>query len=207
MLMDFASLVETYDLKLDGVLHLGAHLAEEAPLYAAHDTPVLWVEGNEKVLPKIHHVLRRYPKQSLVHALVWSEDDVEKAFNVTNHDGMSSSLLEFGTHPTFSPDTVFVDKVTMTTTTVDTIVEREGFRATGLVMDLQGCEGPALLGAKRLLPHLEWVLTEVNCEEVYQGCTRIEQLDQMLVGFRRVETYWVPGQGWGDAAYRRTIHA
>jgi hypothetical protein len=41
---------------------------------------------------------------------------------------------------------------------------------------------------------------EVNKDEVYIGCTKVDELDEVLreVGMERVETHWVPGQGWGD---------
>lgn len=202
MLMDFAALVDKYQIDLQGgILHLGAHLAEEAPLYG--NAPVVWVEANAGVLPKIEDVLRNFPTQRLVHALIYSDDDVELDFNITNYDGMSSSILTFGTHPEFSPDTVFVDKVRMASTTVDTLVDTHNVQASGLVMDLQGCEGPALRGATRLLPRISWVLTEINDQEVYIGATQVTELDAILSDFERVETYWVPGQGWGDGLWVR----
>lgn len=205
--MDFDELYRKYDMRTNGVLHLGAHLAEEAPLYQAVGIDhVWWVEGNPAVFPKLKKKLAKYPRHKLIQALVYSEDGVDLDFNVTNYDGMSSSILEFGTHPQFSPDTVFVDRIQVKSKTVDTIVAENGIEATFLNMDLQGAELHCLLGAEQFLNTTDYILTEVNKAEVYKGCAQVGELDIFLADFKRVETYWVPGQGWGDALYvRKTL--
>jgi hypothetical protein len=49
-------------------------------------------------------------------------------------------------------------------------------------------------------------MTEVNKDQVYVGCTQIGEIDEILSDFKRVETFWVGNQGWGDALYiRKTI--
>lgn len=204
MLMSLMALQQRYDMKVTGVLHVGAHLAEEAETYeelGMHN--VWWVEANPKVYPHIRKNTRPYPNQKLIKGLVYSEPGVELGFNVTNYDGMSSSILEFGTHPSFSPDTVFVDRITLTTTTIDDLVRDNVVTANFLNMDLQGAELHALQGATEYLKTVDYVMTEVNCEEVYIGAAQVEQLDEFLEAYRfeRMDTYWVPDQGWGDALY------
>jgi FkbM family methyltransferase len=125
-------------------------------------------------------------------------------FHVTNYDGMSSSLLDFGTHPEFSPDTVFVRDEQLWTSTIDYLVDfYEIENVNMLVMDLQGYEGPVLRGAAELIPKLNFVMSEVNKAEVYKGATQVEELDELLADFDRVETLWVAEQGWGDAFWVR----
>jgi hypothetical protein len=47
------------------------------------------------------------------------------------------------------------------------------------------------------------VYTEVNKDEVYQGCTLVDELDKLLHEFNRLETgQWVGGM-WSDALYIR----
>jgi FkbM family methyltransferase len=208
MLMDLDVLASTYGMvgNVTGVLHLGAHLAEEAADYQrvfGPDVPVWWVEANPDVIPTIERIISVYPNQQVIRALVWERIGVWMEFHRTNYDGMSSSIYEFGTHPTFSPDTVMVDTIRQPTITVDDLVVICGVKANMLVMDLQGAEGPALRGAEWHLPHVRWVMSEVNCEEVYVGATQIGELDALLSDFERVETYWVGDQGWGDALWVR----
>lgn len=204
MLMSLSAVVARYDMTINGVLHVGAHLAEEASTYAElgiHD--VWWVEANPGVFDQIKQNIAVYPNQLLIPGLVYETAGVELPFNITNYDGMSSSILEFGTHPNFSPDTVFVDRIIAMTTTIDKIVSEEGVKANFLNMDLQGAELHALKGATEFLTTVDYIMTEVNCEEVYIGAAQVEQLDELLNTFERVDTYWVPDQGWGDALYIR----
>jgi hypothetical protein len=72
-----------------------------------------------------------------------------------------------------------------------------------LVMDVQGFEGRVLKGATETLKQMNFVYTEVNRDEVYQGCTLVDELDELLSEFERVETgAWVGGM-WSDAFYIR----
>ena len=143
MMLDWASLRRKYNFaQVNGIVHLGAHLAEEAPSYAElGNVPVWWVEANPGVFDKIREALKPYPRQTLIEALITDVDGEERKFNVTNYDGMSSSVLEFGTHPTFSPDTVWVEHLTLPTRTLDSLVAEHDIKANMLVMDLQGAEG------------------------------------------------------------------
>lgn len=202
MLMSLSELVERFGMRITGVLHVGAHLAEEAEAYQQLGIEdVWWVEA----LPTLDLLdkISRFPTHQLVQGLVY-ETVCELPFNVTNYDGMSSSIYEFGTHTQFSPDTVFVDRVTLTSTTIDAIVVAHDVVANFLNMDIQGAELSALKGAKEYLPTVDYIMTEVNQAEVYIGCTQIGQLDEFLSDFQRVAVHWVTDQGWGDALYVRT---
>ena len=210
MLLDFAELTSKYRLaeKVTGVIHGGAHLAEEAGDYnqlLGPHVPVWWIEANPEVFFKIGAVLAPYPHQKLIEGLLCDTDGEERSFNVTNNDGMSSSIYWFGTHPTFSPETVFTHQITPTTRTLDSIVAQYEIKANMLVMDIQGAEGLALAGAKELLPTLDFVMLEVNRDEVYIGCSKVWDLDDVLLknGLTRRETHWVGTQGWGDAWWTR----
>jgi 2-O-methyltransferase len=209
MMMDWDHLCERYRLaeRVTGVLHCGAHLAEEAPDYDGAfgpDVPVWWVEGNPAVLDKIAAALSPYPNQHLIGALLADVDDELREFHVTNNDGMSSSLLEFGTHATCHPDTVFVEHLTLPTRTVDSLVAEHQISGVNLmVMDLQGAEGICLAGASRLLASLDFVMSEVNKAEVYLGAVMVDELDRLLCDFERTETQWVADYGWGDGWWVR----
>lgn len=209
MLMNLDDLADKYDLRrrITGIIHGGAHLAEEAHEYAQvfPNKPVWWIEANPAVMMPIMSVISKYPGQKLVQALLHAVDNVPHDFNVTNYDGMSSSVFQFGTHPEFSPDTVFVRTISCTARTLDSLVAEHRMKANMLVMDIQGAEGLALAGATELLHNLDAVMLEVNKEEVYVGCAKVWDLDDILIAhdMKRVETFWVGEQGWGDALYVR----
>jgi hypothetical protein len=74
-----------------------------------------------------------------------------------------------------------------------------------LVLDLQGAEYEALVGAKQTLLGIHYVITEVNRRELYEGIKLVADLDELLKPdqFIRVATRWTR-HGWGEALYIRT---
>lgn len=207
MLIPLDELYARHSLDVSGVLHVGAHLAEEAPDYAKARIPrVLWVEGNQSVLPKLEAVVRQY-HQTLIDALVTDEDGQVVDFHVTNYDGMSSSVLDFGLHAESSPDTVFVETVQRETTTIDTLLTQwpEMAKCNFLNLDIQGAELLALKGARNYLEHADYIYTEINIDYVYKDCALLWEIDEFLVDFVRVDTALTPAK-WGDGFYiRKTL--
>lgn len=213
-MMDWPYLVKKYrlDRNVTGVVHCGAHTAEEAPDYAQIGVPVWWIEANPNLTARIEAAIAPYPEQRLISALLYDVDGQDVTLNVSGpgYDG-SSSVLDWGTHRTFS-DLEWVDSVTRRSVTLNTLWETvcAGFPgANMLVTDLQGADGMVLSAAGCLLEQVQFVMCEVNTDEVYQGCMRLPDLDALLAsvdpgpGFDRVETLMCGDQGWGDALYLR----
>jgi len=204
VLLDWPALVAKYSLRIEGVIHCGARLGEERDAYASVGcSNVWWVEGNPYIIHRLKANVESYGHR-VIQALLTNEDHGRRTFNITNNEGMSSSVFEFGTHPTFSPETVFQRREELETRTLDSLVEEHRIADINFLnMDLQGAEKLVLQGATNLIPQLRYVMTEVNNAEVYVGCAKIEELDEILHDFDRVETHWVAEQGWGDAMYLR----
>ena len=57
-------------------------------------------------------------------------------------------------------------------------------------------------GAFETLKNIDYIISEVNCDEVYEGCPHVNELDEYLhnFGFKRIKTDWA-GVIWGDALY------
>lgn len=68
--------------------------------------------------------------------------------------------------------------------------------------DIQGNELNAMKGMGDLLPHFDYIYTEVNTKHLYKGCCLLSDIDAYLTpfGFQRVETK-MTRRGWGDALY------
>lgn len=204
MMMDLPDLIRKWEMDISGVLHVGARLGEEAEDYrAAGVTNVWWVEANPAVLPRLRANVGPLGHK-VIEALVSSEDGGERSFHITNYDGLSSSLLRFGSHQQFAPDIVFERHLQLPTRTIDSLVAEHGITGCNLIcLDLQGAELEALSGAPVFLDQASYVLSEVNDAEVYLGCAKVWELDALLAGFERVETYWVGDQHWGDGLWCR----
>ena len=76
-------------------------------------------------------------------------------------------------------------------------------------MDVQGGELNVLLGASKTLQHIDYIMTEVNRDELYKNCALIEDIDYFLskYNFKRVEEVWDRDNPvWGDALYIKEKH-
>jgi FkbM family methyltransferase len=192
-----------------GVLHVGAHMCEEAELYATlgmnprDEAQVLWVEANSEIAARAASA-GRFP--NIVCAAVSETDGAETTFFVTNN-GQSSSLLPLAEHRREHPDVYEVAVRRVRTVTLDTLFEKLGIphdRYDVANLDIQGAELMALRGAEKILANLRAVYTEVNTKELYAGCALLGELDEFLGahGFIRVALE-MTSHGWGDALYVR----
>lgn len=184
-----------------GVLHVGAHLGEEALDYErAKWLPVIWVEAQEKLCTQLREKLDS-KFHSVVCAAIWDESGVIIEFNVSSNS-QSSSLLEFGTHSANYPENFVAEKYSVKTTTLsDLKLDHSSFDFINL--DIQGVELQAIRGIGDKISSVSWIYTEINKEDVYENCTKIEDLDLFLNarGYTRIATRWCLGVGWGDALY------
>ena len=94
MLIPFDNLCKKYNIRLDGILHVGAHECEEIEYYDKYleRTKVLWVEA---IKDKVEIIKNKYNDIVIENAVV--SDIIETVnFNIANN-GQSSSIFEFGT--------------------------------------------------------------------------------------------------------------
>jgi FkbM family methyltransferase len=192
-----------HGIKPIGVLHIGAHECEELPFYerlGITKQQVIWIDA---VQDKVDLATAR-GVPNVFKAVVTDKDDDTVTFRLTNNV-QSSSVLEFGTHAKHHSWVHFVGETRETTVTVDTFLSRQNLDASKYDFwnfDIQGAELMALRGATKALEHVKALYLEVNTEEVYKGCGRMNEIDEFLGvrGFKRVITDITP-YGWGDALY------
>lgn len=194
-------------MKINGILHLGAHRAEEAADYQKMDaSKVIWIEGNPELIPILEIELKKYPNQFVYNLLVSDTDNQKVNFNVTNNL-QSSSILELGSHKEHHPEVKVNHTLQLETCRLDTFIADNNVDISDcdfLNIDLQGAEMLALKGLGKYLQHFNYIYTEINVGKVYKNCPVLSELDAFLHkrGFARVETYLTPWQ-WGDAFYIR----
>jgi len=202
MLIPYKDLVKQYNIKVSGILHVGAHECEELNDYLNQGVKdIYWVEGQETLVNN----MKEKGISNLYHALIDEEDDKEVTFYISNN-GQSSSILEFGTHSKHHPHVHYVSSHKQTTTRLDTWIEKHAIpieRLNFLNLDIQGVELRALKSMEKYLKHIDYIYTEVNTEEVYKGCDTIGSIDAYLkpFGFERRDYRIYRQYGWGDAFY------
>lgn len=210
MFIKIHNLVNDFRLHIKGIIHIGAHYAEEAEDYKNQNiSKVIWIEANPRIMDGLRGILSKFPGNVCHSFAAYSEDDKVMNFNITNN-GQSSSLLEFGLHQVYHPDVTMVDKCDVTTKRMDTFMKEnpqyDPRDYNFLNLDIQGAELEALKGFGYLLKHVDYIYSEVNSDEVYKGCALVEELDSYLdsFGFKRVTTAWTNAK-WGDAFYIKVV--
>lgn len=194
-------------VKPRGVLHLGAHVGQEAPVYSAWNVArVAWVEANHTLIPELRRNVSGFPGHTVHEAAIWKKDGKKLPFYVASNGG-SSSLLRMMVHSRRYPQVTVSAEIKVAAITVDSLIRREGLEAEAydfLNMDLQGAEAYALRGMTLQLEHLRWIYTEVNFEELYEGCPLFVDLLSALErkGFHLAECRR-EGEGWGEALFFR----
>lgn len=203
MLISVEKLSRIWQVSPNGVLHVGAHKAEEAEEYERHNWGyTIWVEAQADLAEEIRKKLN--PSNNMViNATIWGESGVKLNFKVSSNS-QSSSLLNFGSHQLDYPDVITTSTYDVVTTTLAEILADDS-NFDFINLDIQGVELEALKGMGQYINRAKWIYTEVNKKEVYQGCSKINEIDSFLytAGFKRVATRWVKRQGWGDALYIR----
>jgi FkbM family methyltransferase len=206
MLISFRALCEKYEFIPKGILHIGAHELEEMESYLSLGVNnIIWVEGNQDLVDKNSFRISG-TDQILISSVVYSEDDLDMDFNITNNM-QSSSLLEFDKHRNYHPSVSVEKKIRVKTSRVDTILEKnkivkDSFDFVNL--DIQGVEMKALLGFGKYMDQVKYIYTEINTGSVYKNNDLLEDLDKFLQNlmFKRVETSMTEYE-WGDAFYIR----
>lgn len=202
MLIPYKDLVKQYNIKVSGILHIGAHECEELNDYLNGGVKdIYWVDGQENLV----HKMKSKGIANIYHALIDEEDNKEVTFNISNN-GQSSSILEFGTHSIHHPQVHYVSSHKQTTTRLDTFIDKHNIpieRLNFLNLDIQGVELRALKSMEKYLKHIDYIYTEVNTEEVYKGCDSITSIDAYLkqFGFEKRDYRIYKQYGWGDAFY------
>jgi hypothetical protein len=185
------------------VVHVGAHLAEEAADYVKYFwNPVIWVEAQPSLVAELRNKLD--PKtNSIIEAAVWNQSGIELELHVASNS-QSTSLLDFGSHQTSYPDITFTKSIKVKTQRLEDLL-KDHICPNFINLDLQGVELQALEGLGQLIEKFDYIFVEVNRAEVYKNCTLVDDLDLFLEkhGFSRVTTRWIIGRGWGDALYIR----
>lgn len=69
-------------------------------------------------------------------------------------------------------------------------------------IDVQGYELEVFKGAEKTLKNIDYIMSEINRDNVYENCVRVEELKDYLskFEFKLVEEYWAGGT-WGDGLF------
>jgi FkbM family methyltransferase len=186
-------------MDIKGVIHIGAHHGQEHSLYK--DNNVKNIVYFEPLSSNFNILKSNVGEDAILYncALGDTEGEVEMFVETANR-GQSSSVLEPELHKKQYPHIVFHNKETVSMKRLDDIGLPNEYNFINI--DVQGYELEVFKGGSEYLKTIDYIITEVNRDEVYKNCPMVEDLDRFLstYGFERVETTW-DGITWGDAFY------
>ena len=193
-----------HNIKITGVLHIGAHECEELKIYnklGIKDNNIIWIDA---ISTKIKKAKARGIK-NIYKAVITDKDNENVTFNISNNS-QSSSILNFGTHSKIYPQIKYIDRIIQKSITVDTFFNNNinPLKYNFWNFDIQGAELLALKGSIKSIKNVDIIYLEVNVKELYKDCALINQIDAFLnkYSFIRLITK-MTNVGWGDALYVR----
>ncbi len=202
--LDFEQLFQKYQLKIRGIIHIGAHYGQEYEIYQKFRIAnLVFFEP----LSQNFEILKSHVGENakLFQKAMGNENKKVKMYVESANNGMSSSILKPKKHLEQYPNIVFDSEEIVEMVRLDEILEdKENYNF--ITIDVQGYELEVFKGSRETLKNIDYILTEVNRDELYENCARVEQLDEFLgqFDFQRVETNW-EGETWGDAFYLKSF--
>jgi FkbM family methyltransferase len=201
MILDFNKLVNKYNLNIKGIIHIGGHHGQEYELYKLLDIPILFFEPLSFNYNILFEKIKNDPNVLSFQCALGNENRMVTMNVETINQGQSSSILKPKKHLEQYPHIVFdyIEEVNMfRLDDIDVNLSKYNF----INIDVQGYELEVFKGSFKTLKNIDYIISEVNRDEVYENCAQINELDNFLsnFNFKRVETDWA-GNFWGDAFY------
>jgi len=197
--MDLLSLFEKYNMIVDGVIHVGAHIGQEIDFYEKISPNKIAMF--EPVPSTFERLKNKVGNRAVLYNKALGNERKMVEINIeTANDGQSNSILEPGVcMSSLYPHIIFDHKILVELTKLDDYVELFGYNFINI--DTQGYELEVLKGGSKILRTINYIVVEVNKDEIYKNCPMIEELDNFLkpYGFKRVETSWE--NLWGNSLY------
>ncbi len=210
MYVSIKKIIKEYNLNIKGIIHIGACRGEEVFSYYRNGIKkVILVEANSNLISGLK--FKRFVYNKLLNMDIEIENfaasnEIGKKIklNIANNT-QSSSILKLGKHSDLYPEVKYIKEIDIFTDTINNIFEKKYNidEYNFMNLDIQGAELLALKGSDKILNHIEAIYTEVNLDEIYLNCAKIDELDKYLenFGFRRVLLETPDSDLWGDALY------
>lgn len=198
--LNLRNLVAKYNMNIKGVIHIGAHFGEENRLYDILNIKNrIFFEPLDSNFSVLQGRLEgRFP---IVKKALGNENKKATMFVEKENRGQSSSILKPVLHLVQYPHIKFGEREVVEMARLDDLgIDFAWFNF--ISIDVQGYELEVFKGAQKTLKHIDYIVSEINRDELYENCARVEQLVEFLAphGFELVEEAWVGGS-WGDGLF------
>ena len=211
MLLNLDELATNNNLDIRGLIHIGSHYGQEYEAFRGHGCknflmfePVSWTY--EKLIEHIQNCGTEGVNVVTENCALGREDKDNLTLYLDNRQQASTTALKPVKHLELYPDILFEETIEVPQTSLDNYFKKSkdvNIKNFNMInIDVGGYELEVFKGAEESLNHIDYIMTEVNREEMYENTCRIEHLDEYLGGYNfvRVATAW-PNSMWGDAFY------
>lgn len=179
--------VQSFGVPVKGIIHIGAHMGQEAEEYSTITSNVVWFEAHPEYAQKLFKAIGPYGQAGYECAMS-DVDDNEVEFFITA-DEVASSLLKPAYHQIEHPHAYLTGSIKILTHRFDTIWPTLGYDIkdfNALVLDTQGSEMKVMHGMGGYLNAFDIIATEYSTVEFYEGGARLEEIECFLAEFTRV---------------------
>jgi len=187
-------------MDIRGVIHIGAHFGEENRVYDEINIKNrIFFEPLSSSFSVLQKKLNgKFPALNIA---LGNENKKVTMFVEKDNKGQSSSILKPALHLTQYPNIKFESTEIVKMARLDGL-ELELSDYNFISIDVQGYELEVFKGAKNSLKHIDYIVSEINRDELYKDCARVEDLVKFLnpYGFELVEENWIGGT-WGDGLF------
>ncbi len=209
MLVNFSELKKKINFPIKGVIHIGAGSGSELKSYIEEKVEnIIMIEPEIKNFSKLFIRRILYDpffkfKINLLKSIISDKNEKIK-FNISNVSDCNS-ILELKKHSEYYPKIKKLNEKMLMSYTLNYLFQKKyNIRNYNFInIDIQGAELLAFKNADKILPHIEGIYTEINFEELYEGCGLSNELDEYLskFKFKRIYTNTDLHNSWGDALY------
>ena len=217
MLLDFNTISVDHDMNITGVIHIGGHYGSEYDEYCKCESiqHMLFFEPDPDSFKVLNEKVGSDSRVHVVNRALGPFSCEMDLHRERSNLGQSNSLLEPHLHKEQYPHIPFEEKIKVKVRSLDMYEPSDIFNFINI--DVQGFELEVFRGAKKTLPQIDYIIAEVNKEELYKDCALVDEIDEYLskFNFTRVDTKWITdtnlgnyrpvGETWGDALYIKNV--
>lgn len=193
--------------KIKGALHIGAHHGQEVNVYKKLGISSILFEPHPESYQILINKFKNDSHVILENVALGNNTETKIMFCETANQAMSCSLLKPQKHLDYYPHIKFESEKTVNQIRLDDYCKAKNIDLTVynfINMDVQGYELEVLKGSTDVLKNIDHIMTEINFEDLYEGCVKVNELDEYLKQFQFNRLYTAPTPyGWGDAFYSK----
>jgi len=209
MILEWEPLVEEFKLNIHGMIQIGSHIGQEYSVLKDHGcSNFLMFEPVPHTYDKLLKTIESVGSDNIdviTENFALGKEDGETVLYLDDREQASTTALRPVNHLTLYPNIKFDTTITVPLRSLDSYCTESDLDLSKFNMiniDVGGYELEVFRGATQALSAVDYIMTEVNRTEMYEGCCNVNELDKYLgeYGFSREKTGW-PNAHWGDAFY------